>query len=177
MRNSILLAIALAVGLLPAPTGAQLLPGRGAFVGGGGGWSPILSGRAGWSILDASPSLGAELRLPVPISPLRPAVAIGGDVVFQSGLRERQGMLDVTLGALQPLVLGGGPLVLNSIFHDDPTRRATKAGFTLVAGVRGGRVGPLTSEISFRLVRVEELHPRFLMLTFGYPLRTLIAGR
>lgn len=177
MRNSTLLAIGLAFSLLPAPARAQLLPERGGFDAAGGGWTPTLSARAGWSALDASPSLGAELRLPLPLSPLRPALSVSGDIVFQTGLRERQGMLDVTVGALRPVVLGGGPVVLNSIFHDDPARRATKVGFTLVAGIRAGRVGPLTSEISLRLIRVEDLHPRFLMLTLGYPLRTLITGR
>ena len=62
----------------------------------------------------------AELEIPVPIPLLRPVVTPGGDLVFQEGLVERQAMLDVTLGVLRPLYLGGGPAVLSSVFRCAP---------------------------------------------------------
>jgi hypothetical protein len=70
---------------------------------------------------------------------------------------------------LAPFYVGGGPAVMNSVFEDS-LERQTKAGFTLVAGIAGGRTGPLTTGFEFRWVRVGGLSPRFLMLTLGYPL-------
>jgi hypothetical protein len=98
---------------------------------------------------------------------------VGGDFVFHSGLVELQGVADVTSGFLRPIYLGGGPAVLNSVFEDSPERQ-TKGGFTVVAGLRGGGVGALTTDFSFRLVRVAELHPRYFTLALGYPVFGLL---
>jgi hypothetical protein len=173
MRSQLRFVLASTVALvvlglaLAAPVGAQLLPGPGfgrPRVGG-----PILAGRVGWSSRDSAPSLGASLTLGLPVPVIRPALDVGGDFVFHSGLVELQGVADVTSAFLRPLYLGGGPAVLNSVFEGS-TARQTKAGFTLVAGVRGGFAGPLQTDLSFRLVRVGELHPRYFMLALGYPL-------
>jgi hypothetical protein len=161
----------LAATALAAPLGAQLLPGPGfgrPRVGG-----PVLAARAGWSTRDSAPSLGASLTLGLPVPVIRPALDVGGDFVFHSGLVELQGVADVTSSFLRPLYVGGGPAVLNSVFEDSPDRQ-TKGGFTVVAGLRGGGVGPFTTDFSFRLVRVAELHPRFFMLAIGYPVFGLL---
>jgi hypothetical protein len=162
------LAAGLALALLaPVGASAQLLPPG---VGPGGpAFNPIAGARLGWSIRDSSPALGGQLRLALPIPLLRPAVTVGGDVVFQTGLRELQGWADVTTGLLRPLYIGGGPAVLNSVFEDS-LERQTKTGYTLVAGIGGGRTGPLVTGFEFRWVRVGGLSPRFLVLTLGYPL-------
>jgi hypothetical protein len=160
--------VVLALGLAPASARAQLLPGFGGAQR-GGGLSPVAAARLGWSIRDSSPSAGVQLRLPLPIPALRPAVTVGGDVVFQTGLEEVQGTADLTLGMFAPLYAGGGPALLNSIFGDAADRE-TKLGFTLVGGIGGGRVGPLLTQLEFRWLRVDELSPRFFMLTLGYPL-------
>jgi hypothetical protein len=159
----VLVVLALAA-LTPVGARAQFAPGVGSPVRG-----PIVGARLGWSIRDSSPSAGAQLRVPLPIPLLRPAVSIGGDVIFQSGLRELQGTADLTLGLFPPLYVGGGPAVMNTIF-DDSFDRLTKTGFTLVAGVGGGRLGPLLTQFEFRWVRVGGLSPRYLTLTLGYPL-------
>lgn len=157
--------------LAPAPARAQLLPGPG--FGGGPRWTPVAAARLGWSLRDSSPLVGAQLRLPVPIPVLRPSVTFGGDLIFQSGLIERQGTADVTLGVFAPLYVGAGAAVLNSVFEADAPRE-TKTGFSVVAGLRGGRVGPLSTELEFRWMRVAELRPRYLSFTLGYP---LLGGR
>ena len=169
----LLLAAAAATLLAPGTVRAQLRPGPGGFGQGGRGWTPIVGPRLGWSIRDSSPSLGARLRVPLPIPIIRPSIAAGGDLVFQSGLHEWQGTGDITLGVFAPLYFGGGPAVLNSVFEDAPGRQ-TKTGYTVVGGVRRGRTGPLLMELEFRWIRVAELQPRFLMISFGYP---LLGGR
>lgn len=147
-----------------------MLPGPGGFGAAGRGWTPIVAARLGWSIRDAAPAVGVQLRIPLPIPVLRPSLTAGGDLVFQQGLRERQGFADATLGMFAPLYVGGGAVALNSVFSDSAERQ-TKLGFSLVANVRGGRMGPLTSEIEFRWMKVGELSPRFLTLSLGYQLR------
>jgi hypothetical protein len=167
----LLAALVVARLTLAAPLGAQLIPGpvglSGPRIGG-----PTIAVRGGWSTRDDSPAVGATLTLGLPVPIIRPSLDVGGDFVFHSGLTELQGVADVTTGILRPLYLGGGPALLNSVFADSPDRQ-TKGGFTLVAGVRGG-AGGLSTDLSFRLVRVDELHPRFFMLAFGYPLFGLL---
>jgi opacity protein-like surface antigen len=156
--------------LAPAAAGAQLRPGPGGFGPGGARWTPFVGPRFGWSMLESSPSLGAQLRVPVPIPVVRPSITAGGDLVFQSGLRETQGTADLTTGVFTPLFVGGGPAVVNTIF-EDASAKQTKTGFSIVAGVRGGRIGPLAVELEFRWMRVAERKPRFMMFSLAYPLR------
>jgi hypothetical protein len=171
MRSFQTIVLVLALALLAPPVSAQLLPDP---VGPAGGrWTPIVGVRLGWSMLDSSPAVGAQLRLPLPIPTVRPSITAGGDVLFQSGLREAQGTLDVTTGAFAPLYLGGGPAIFNTVFNDSPERQ-TKPGFSLVAGFRGGRIGPLLAELEFRWTRVAERRPRFITIALGYP---LLGGR
>jgi hypothetical protein len=168
LRSLLVPAVALATLAFAAPLRAQLLPGPGLGsrprIGG-----PVIAARVGWSTRDNAPSVGASMTLALPIPIIRPSIDVGGDFVFHSGLTELQGVADVTSGFLRPIYLGGGPAVLNSVFEGS-TARQTKAGFTVVAGLRGGFAGPLQTDLSFRLVRVGELHPRYFMLAFGYPL-------
>jgi hypothetical protein len=168
MRFARLLTAALALGALaPAAARAQFIPGP---VNQGGPTRAVIVGpRLGWSIRDSSPALGGQLRVPFPIARVRPAITVGGDVVFQSGLREFQGTADATFGFFAPLYVGGGAAVLNSVF-DDGNERATKLGFSVVGGIGGGRVGPFLTQIEFRYLKVDELSPRFITLTLGYPL-------
>lgn len=177
MRTHGFLAFALATLALAAPARAQLIPGPGGFGPRAPTLSPIVSARGGWSLRESSPSLGAELRMPIPIPLLRPSIAAGGDVVFRTDLVERQAMAEVTSGIVAPLFVGGGPAVLNSVFPDQTTR-STKTGFTLVAGLRSGGRGPrpLSVDLTFRWLRVEDLHPRFFVLSVGYPLLRLFGG-
>jgi hypothetical protein len=166
MRSFPTIVFALAL-LAPRVLPAQLLPDPAGP--GGGRWTPILGPRLGWSMLDSSPALGAQIRLPLPIPNVRPSITAGGDVLFQSGLTEAQGTLDVTSSAFVPLYFGGGPALFNTIFEDAPERQ-TKPGFSLVAGIRGGRIGPLLAELEFRWTRVDERRPRFITIALGYPL-------
>ncbi len=174
MTSRCLAAAGLALVLVTAsPAAAQLGPPVGFPGARGGGWSPVAVVRAGWSLRDSSPSLGGSLRLPIPL-PLRPAIAGGGDFVFQDGLTERQAMVDVTLGLTGGIYAGGGPAWLNSVFENETTR-ATRLGYTLVAGV-GGRAGPVSTELQFRWLRVDGLGPNFLTLGVTYPVRALFGG-
>ena len=161
------LAAAVLLALLaPSAAAAQIRPDP--IASAGARWNPTVAARAGWSVRDASPSLGATLRLPVPLSSLRPALVVGGDVVFQEGVVERQGLVDLTVDVSGGLFAGGGPAVLNTVF-ESATPRETELGYTLVAGVRG-RSDVLSTQVDFRWVRVAGLSPTFLMISLGYPL-------
>jgi hypothetical protein len=171
-RLAVALTLALALLAPGAALNAQLRPDP-VFAPGGARWTPIVGPRFGWSVMESSPVLGAQVRLPLPIPVVRPSITAGGDLVFQSGLREAQGTLDLTTGAFVPLYVGGGPALLNTIFEDAPERQ-TRTGYSLVAGLRGGRIGPFFAEIEFRWIRVAERKPRFFTISLGYP---LLGGR
>ena len=158
----------LAAAAFAPPAHAQFFPQPGA--GPAPAFNPVVGLRLGWSIRDSAPSAGAQLRLALPVPIVRPAIAVGGDVLFQSGLRELQGTADLTTGLIAPLYVGGGAAVMNTVFEDELERR-TEVGYSLLAGVGGGRTGVLTTSFEFRWVKVADRSVRLLMLTLGYPLR------
>jgi len=126
--------------------------------------------RVGWITKDQSPSLGAFLRVPIPLLAWEPAVVVTGDAVFQeNGLIEHQATIDLTAEVLKGLYTGGGPAVLNTFFEEEVVNRETKIGYTLVGGIKG-RVGLLASRLEARWVRVDARKLRFFMLGLSYPI-------
>ena len=162
-RGALFAAVAVAaMAVMPHTTLAQ--------VGVPGGWSPTVGARAGWLTKDQSLSLGAFLRVPIPLLVWAPAVVVAGDALFQdNGLVERQATIDLTAEVLRGLYAGGGPAVLNTFFEEDGATRETKAGYTLVAGLRG-RVGLLASSLEVRWVRVDSRRLRSFMFGLSYPI-------
>ncbi|MBW3536108.1 MAG: hypothetical protein KY453_13010 [Gemmatimonadetes bacterium] len=83
--------------------------------------------RVGWEYRSEAPALGAALRFP--LVGARGDLVAGGDVVFHDGLTEVQGRVDavVAFGRSTGLVIGGGPLVLRSIYQAgaEPEARTT----------------------------------------------------
>jgi hypothetical protein len=139
-------------------------------------FSPLVAGRAGWMLKDQSPSLGAELIIPIPLPLLRgPTITVSADGLFQNGLTEREAMADLTFNVFPGLFAGGGPAVMNTYFEDSPNARDTRNGFTLVAGTRG-RAGVVTTTLQVRKMWVDSRKPTILMLSIGYPLLGLFGG-
>ena len=153
---------------MPSTALAQV-GGPGLSLAGAAGWNPTVGARAGWATEDQSLSLGVFLRVPIPRLLREPALMVAGDAVFQDGLVERQATMDLTADVLRGLYAGGGPAVLNTVFEKEGITRETKAGYTLVAGLRG-RVGVLASRLEVRWVRVDSRKLRFFMLGLSYPI-------
>jgi hypothetical protein len=178
MRRSVTAALGrvlllAACAAFPATASAQLGPPGGGIVR---GWSPMIAARGGWMLKDQSPSLGAELVVPIPIPLLRGlTVAVSADGLFQNGLVERQAMADATINVFPGLFAGGGPAVMDTYFEDSPNLRDTRNGFTLVAGTRS-RMGAVTTTLQARKMWVDSRKPTILMLSIGYPLRGLFGG-
>ena len=161
------LATVLAPGLAPS-----LAPGLAAQVQGGPlrgpagpGWRPSVGARLGLDDRNQAPSIGALLRLPIPIPGVRLAAVPGGDLVFHDGLTERQGMVDLTVDVFG-ITVGGGPVALSSVFGEDEPNQ-TKVGYTILAGLQRS-TGRLGTNLEFRWIWVEELRPRFIMLGITY---------
>jgi len=127
------------------------------------GWRPTLGVRGGLDYRSQDASVGTFLRLPVPGLPA--ALTPSGDLVFRDGLTERQAILDVT-ARLGGFYVGGGPLVLHSIFRDE-TEYETKTGYTFVMGLSADarRFG---TNLEFRWARVGGLSPKFVTLAFTW---------
>ena len=158
------LSLALAV---PRALAAQQIPGGPILEPQGGpGWLPTVGVRGGFDYRNSSPSVGALLRLPIPLPVLRPALTPGGDLVFQDGLTERQAMVDLTVD-LFGIAVGGGPAWMNTIFgEDDSAPRETRQGWTALAGVRSaGRIG---TSLEFRWLFVDDIKPRYIMLAVTF---------
>jgi hypothetical protein len=161
------LALAALCGALPpslagqAPTGPILSDGA-------PGWLPSVGVRAGLDQRSSDPAVGALVRLPIPVSFLRPAITPGADLVFHDGLTDRQATVDVTID-LFGISVGGGPVWLNSVYHDEENvalPRETRQGYSLLAGLRsGGRFG---TSIELRWLFVDDLEPRFITLAFTF---------
>ena len=158
------LGILLAALLLPSPALAQFGP----LGGPGRRWSPAVGVRAGWAWKDDAPSLGGVVIVPVPLFPKRPTLTAGGDFLFQNGLTEKEGTLDVTIDLTPGLFFGGSAAMMNTIFPGE-TLRATRSGYGIVGGLRG-RAGPLNTMIEARKLWIDNRKPSLIMLTFAYPL-------
>ena len=168
-RTWLALALAALCGALPPPLAAQTPGGPILIQQGGRSWLPSVGVRVGLDVRNSDPTVGALLRLPVPIPFVRPAITPGADLVFHDGLTDRQAMVDVTID-LFGISVGGGPVWLNSVFddvQDGELPRETKQGYTLLAGLRGG-VGTFGTTLEFRWLFVDELEPRFITLGLTY---------
>jgi hypothetical protein len=136
--------------------------------GGASGWLPSLGIRAGFDYRNSDPLVGAFLRLPVPITGLRPAITPGFDLVFHDDLTDRQIVVDATVDLFGGLSVGGGPLRLNTIYGDPGDPRETRLGYTLIGGFHN-RGGPFGVDLDFRWVFVEDIEqPRYLMVAFTW---------
>lgn len=159
---SLLIAL-LAFGTLATPVAAQR---RGPILEpAGSGWRPAVGFRAGLDYRNSDPSIGALVRLPIPVGRVGLAVTPSGDLVFHDGLTDRQGMVDLS-ARLLGLEFGGGPVALNSVYEGD-TERETRIGYTFAVGLRSGR-GPVQTSLELRWVEVDEFDPRFVMLAVTY---------
>lgn len=135
------------------------------------GPSATAEARVGWDYRSEAPALGAALRFP--LFGGRGDLVGGGDVVFRDGLTETQGHLDavVVFGGRSGVTVGGGPLVLRSIFEDGGETE-TRTGYSAVAGLRQ-LPGPEESvgfTLELRWVFVDRLEPRYFTLGVGFPL-------
>lgn len=168
-RGTLIVTVAVAaLAVIPSTTLAQI-GGPGPSITGAGGWNPTVGARTGWATKDQSLSLGVFLRVPIPRLVWRPALVVAGDAVFQDGLVERQATVDLTAEVLRGIYAGGGPAVLNTFFESEGGTRETKAGYTLVAGLRG-RVGLLASRLEVRWVGVGSRKLQFFMFGLSYPI-------
>ena len=171
MRRTVAAAPAIAAILLTlavSPASAQIpgMPGAPRL------WSPSIGVRGGWLLKDKSPSLGAMLLVPVPIPLLRPTLVGGVDAIFQDGLREYQATVDLRLGVVPGLYVGGGPAVMDTYFGTATTRER-KTGFSLVAGLSGGG-GRLSTTLELRKLRVDSRRPTSVVLNLSYRLLGLL---
>ena len=144
--------------------------------GTGAGWAPASVGvRLGYDQAARGEVIGAQLRIPV-IPDGRVELMPGGDITFLTGLRDYGFNLDALFvsGGRRGGVYGGGGLALrNSLFTDEPgADRETKAGFGLVAGVKGGGPGPFGTQVEFRWIFLpdDDYDPRTISLGVNFPL-------
>jgi hypothetical protein len=162
-----------------APGVAAQAPGGPILQQQGPRWLPTLGVRGGFDYRNSAPTVGATVRLPIPIAVGGPAITPGADFVFQDGLTERQAMVDFTVN-LFGIDVGGGPAWMNSVFGDDLSDpRETRLGWTARAGIRSG-AGPFGATIEFRWLVVDEIDPRYIMIgltwTPGAPRRRGFGG-
>jgi hypothetical protein len=125
---------------------------------------PSIGVRGGFDYRNSDASVGALLRLPIPLALVPLEVSPGGDLVFHDNLTDRQGMVDLT-AQIFGLSLGGGPLWLNTVYDDElDAPRETRQGWTVVAGLRS-RGTPFGADLEFRWVFVEDVeNPRYIAL-------------
>ena len=160
------LALVLLGAALPDPLAAQL--GGGPILEGGPsrGWLPSVGVRGGFDYRNTDVSIGALLRLPVPVPLVPLAITGGGDLVFHDNLTDRQGMVDLTAEVFG-ISVGGGPVWLNTVFDEVDAPRETRTGYTLLAGFHG-RGAPFGTDLEFRWVFVDDIEPRYIMLAFTF---------
>jgi hypothetical protein len=169
-RVTLIAAVAVAaMAVMPRTTLAQV-GDPGASLARAGGWNPTVGARTGWLTKDQSLSLGVFLHVPIPRVVWGPALVVAGDAVFQdNGLVERQATIDLTAEVLQGIYAGGGPAVLSTFFEEEGVTQETKAGYTLVAGLRG-KIGLLASHLEVRWVQVDSRKLQFFMFGLSYPI-------
>ena len=154
--------------VLATPGAAQFLPGGPPPTS--ARWNPSVGARAGWITNDADGSLGALLRVPVPVPLVTPVLMASGDLIFREGLTELQSLVELTFDLARVAYVGAGAAALNSVFEVGAGRE-TKLGYSIVGGFRRGVSGPVGILIELRLVRVENQKPGFIMFALTYGLR------
>ena len=133
-------------------------------------WNPSVGARTGWITRDADGSLGALLRVPVPVPLVAPALMASGGLIFRAGLTERQSLVELTFDLTRIAYVGAGAAALNSVFEVG-TEPETKLGYSIVGGIRGGVSGPVGILLELRWVRVDNQKPSFIMFALTYGLR------
>ncbi len=146
--------------LAAAPAAAQRVPA--------GPAPATLEGRFLWDYQSNTPALGALLRFP--LFGARGDLTAGGEAVFRHGLTELQAHADALVD-LGTLTVGGGPVLLNSVFDPDQPRES-RWGYSFVVGLRqlprpGESIGV---SLDVRWIYVGDLKPRFFGIGVGIPL-------